>query len=361
MRIAIDLSQIIYGTGVSHYRENLVKNLLQIDKENEYLLYGGGFRRLHELKEKVEDLGNNSKTTVKTLMIPPRVADLIWNKFHLLPIEKLIGKFDLVHTSDWAEPPSLFPKVTTIHDIIPLKFPRITPKIVVETHKQRLKWVLKESSRIIVPSFQTKEDLLELGFDENKIRVIYEAPNLVKSTKEKIDEVRNKYKIHNDYLIAIGTNTRKNIERIINAFHLSKAGKNLKLIIVGEKRGIKNEDQSGVRFVGHVGNSELEALLTGSKALVFPSIYEGLGVPILEAFNCEVPVITSEVGSMKEVSGGASVLVDPYDVNSIASGIEVALNTPRALITKGLKRIKDFSWKKCAEETLGVYREVIDE
>lgn len=359
MKIAFDLSQILYGTGVSHYRENLIKNLLKIDNKNEYLLYGGSFRRWRELKIKNEELRITSKATTKTLLVPPRLADLIWNKLHILPIEKLIGKVDLIHTSDWAEPPSNSSKITTIHDLAALLFPKITPKIIVETHKNRLKWVLKESKRIIVPSLQTKADLVELGFKDEIIRVIYEAPNFQKAAKSEIENVKLKYKIYDDYIIAIGTNPRKNVERIINAYNFSKSGKKLKLLVIGESKNLKDENQRGVRFLGFVPDSDLGPLLTGSKALIFPSIYEGLGVPILDGFNCEVPVVTSNVGSMKEVSGGASVLVDPLNVNSIADGIEEALNKPKTLIAKGLARVKSFSWQKCAMETLEVYKEAV--
>ncbi len=355
MRYAIDLSQIIYGTGVSHYRENLVRNLLKIDSENEYVLYGGSLRRIKDLRFKINDLGLTPRTTVKTFPIPPRIADIVWNKLHILPIEKLIGQVDAVHTSDWAEPPSKMNKVTTVHDLVALKFSKITPRLVVETHKERLKWVNKESKIIIVPSIATKNDLIELGFDENKIRVIYEAPNLSKSNE--VEEIKKKYAIREDYIIAIGANPRKNTQSIIDAYHLSKYGKNLKLIIVGEKINTKLEDERGVRFLGHLPDDELSALLTGSSALVFPSLYEGLGIPVLDAFNCEVPVVTSNISSMPEVAGGAAVLVDPYDVNSIADGIEEALSKPKTLIAKGLKRVADFSWTKTAEETLKVYKE----
>ena len=361
MKIAIDLSQILYGTGVSHYRENLVKNLLKIDKENEYLLFGGSLRRGQELKTRIERLETNNKTSAKVFPIPPTLTNLIWNKLHILPIEKIIGQVDLIHTSDWAEPPSIYPKVTTIHDLIPLKFPKVTPTVIVAAHKDRLKWVKKESKRIIVPSQTTKNDLIEFGFNENIIKVIYEAPNLKKANDEEITVAKTKYRIHDNYIIAIGTNPRKNIDRIIDAYNLAKSGKNIKLLIVGEKRSLKHEDQRGVRFLGFVPDNDLGPLLTGSKALIFSSIYEGLGIPILDGFNCEVPVITSNIGSMKEISEDASILVDPYDVNSIADGIKKALETPKTLITKGLRQVSNFSWTNTAQETLKVYKEVLYE
>lgn len=357
MRIAIDMSPIIYGTGVSNYRINLVKNLLKIDIQNEYVLYGGSMRRLPELKSKIEEIIKGTSATSKTYPIPPRVANIIWNKLHILPIEKIIGQADLVHTSDWAEPPSNVTKITTIHDLVPIVLPRFTPKIIVETHKERLKWVQKESKKIIVPSNSTKEDLIKLGFEENKIVVIYEAPNITKASQAQVEDSKKKYSIHEDYIIMIGTNPRKNIERAVKAYHLAKHGKNLKMLIIGENKGLKLEDERGVRFLGFVPTEDLSPLLTGAKALVFPSLYEGFGVPILESFACEVPVVTSNISSMPEASGGAAILVDPYEPNSIAEGIEEALSKPKTLITKGLKVVANYSWQKCAEETLKVYKE----
>lgn len=354
MRISIDLSPIIYGTGVSNYRHNLVKNLIKFAPENEYLLYGGSLRRYKELKDKIESYGSPFS---KVFPIPPRLADIIWNKLHILPIEKIIGECDLIHTSDWSEPPSKIPKVTTIHDLVPLVLPKFTPKIIVETHKRRLEWVEKESKIIIAPSIATKMDMIKLGFDENRIRVIYEAPNFTKASENEVSVVKRKYSIHDEYIIMIGTNPRKNIERAINAYHLSKHGRNIKLLIIGEKKDIKISDERGVRFLGFVPTEDLSPLLTGSKLLLFPSLYEGFGVPILEGYLCEVPVVTSNISSMPEAAGGAAILVDPYDVNSIADGIEEALSKPKTLITKGLKVANNYSWQKNAEETLKVYKE----
>lgn len=354
MRVAIDVSPIIYGTGVSNYRHNLVKNLIKYVPENEYLLYGGSLRRYKELEEKIKSYGTSD---FKIFPIPPRLADILWNKLHILPIEKLIGECDLIHTSDWSEPPSRINKVTTIHDLVPLVLPKFTPKIIVDTHKQRLKWVEKESRIIIAPSIATKVDMIKLGFDENRIRVIYEAPNFTKASENSVSEVKRKYSIHDEYIIMIGTNPRKNIERAINAYHLAKHGKNIKLLIVGENKGLKSIDERGVRFLGFVPTEDLSPLLTGSKMLLFPSLYEGFGVPILEGYLCEAPVVTSNISSMPEAAGGASILVDPYDVNSIADGIEEALSKPKTLVAKGLKVASNYSWKKNAIETAKVYKE----
>jgi glycosyltransferase involved in cell wall biosynthesis len=112
-----------------------------------------------------------------------------------------------------------------------------------------------------------------------------------------------------------------------------------------------------VRYLGPVSDEDLAALYTGAEVLVFPSLYEGFGLPILDAFACGCPVVTSNLSSMPEVAGDAAVLVDPYDVNSIADGIEKALRWRKGLIEKGSKWVKQFSWIKTAAETLKTYKE----
>lgn len=293
----------------------------------------------------------------KVFLIPPTLADFIWNRLHVLSIEKLIGKVDVFHSSDWTQPPTKAFKITTIHDLIPLKFPKyIHPKIV-SVHKRRLEWVKKEVDRIIVPSGTTKEDLLLLGIAEEKIRVIPEAPVHSLSSRKEVDEVKRKYKIRTKYLLAVGLSPYKNTERIIKAFDLVGGGKDLKLVLVGRPNFVDIKERRGIVFVGSVSDAELSALYTGAEALVFPSLYEGFGIPILDAFNCRTPVVTSNLSSMPEVAGNAAVLVDPYDVNLIAGGIEKVLRGKKGFVDKGNRRVKDFSWEKTAVETVKVYKE----
>jgi glycosyltransferase involved in cell wall biosynthesis len=349
VKVAIDVSQIVYGTGVSRYTIELVKNLLKIDGSNEYVLFAGTLRRKDDILKIFPQ--------TKVFPIPPTLGDFIWNKLHVFPVDKLIGKVDVLHTSDWTEPPSKAFKVTTVHDLIPIKFPRITPPVILAAHRQRLKWIARESKRIIVPSINTKRDLVELGFDESIVRVTSEATSYEKADEKKVEETKRKYLIYDDYIISIGTKPWKNTDRIIRSYHLSKFGKNLKLVIVGERKGTDFKDERGVRYLGYVNEEDLRSLLTGAKVLVFPSLYEGFGIPILDAFACGTPVVTSNISSMPEVAGDAAVLVDPYDINSIADGIKKALDGPKSLIEKGTLRVKDFSWQKTARATLDVYNE----
>lgn len=355
MKIAIDISQIVYETGVSFYTKYLVESLLKLDTVNEYVLFAGALRRKAEILKAFPQ--------TKVFPIPPTVANLVWNKIHTLPVEKLVGKVDVFHSSDWAEPPSSAFKVTTVHDLGPILYPRLFPKElirdIVATHKQKLAWVKKESRRIIVPSVSTKTDLVNLGFDWSKIRVIPEAPSAIfkRASQESIEKLKNKYKISGKYLLAVGMNVRKNTDNIIRAFDLARSGQDLKLVFVGLPKYIDIKETRNVRIAGQIPIEELPVFYSGAEALVYPSFYEGYGLPILEAFACGTPVVTSNLSSMPEVAGEAAVLVDPMDVNSIADGIHTALRGPKGLIEKGMARVQEFSWEKTAKMTLDVYRE----
>lgn len=355
MRVAIDISQIIYGTGVSQYTSELVRHLLKFDKENEYLLFGGSLRRKKDIIKLFPQ--------ARVFPFPPTLANLIWNRLHILPVEKLIGNIDVLHTSDWAEPPSNAFKVTTVHDLSPLLFPNLFPRdilrSIVDAHRLKLSLVKKESKRVIVPTNATKEDLLTLGFDSDRIRVIPEAtrPLYRRVGSTEIERVKRKYKIFGDYLFAVGMDPRKNTERIIQAFELSRAGKNLKMVFAGQPKYMKVKQSRNIYILGRVEDSDMPALYSGAKAFVYPSLYEGFGLPILEAFTCGVPVVTSNISSMSEIAGQAAILVDPQNTNSIAEGILKALRGPKSFIEKGRARSREFSWEKTAFDTIRVYNE----
>jgi len=355
MKIAIDVSQVVYGTGVSVYTKELVKNLLKIDKKNQYFLFGGALRQIPTLKEYLGGLSGNFSSKVYPL--PPTLADILWNRLHVLPIEKLIGEVDIFHSSDWAQPPSEAFKVTTVHDLTPLRFPKLTHPTIYKAHKARLRWAKEEVDRVIVPSDATKEDLLSYGFNEAKVRVIPEAPSEIFYPRrmEEIKKLRAKYKIFGPFVISVGVGPRKNTQKVIKAFHLA-AEKNLKLVLLGRPRE-KIEDERGLRIFGQVAPDELAVFYSAAEALVYPSLYEGFGLPILEAFACGTPVVTSNLSSMAEVAGKAAVLVDPHEVESIVEGIKKALRGKVGLSRKGIARVSRFSWEKTAKMTLEVYSE----
>lgn len=355
MRIAIDISPVLYGTGVSVYTKNLVENLLNIDDKNEYILFGYSLRRKKELQEFVKTLDGNFNK--KLYNIPPMLAHTVWNKVHIFEVEKLIGNIDIFHSSDWVEPPSKSKKVTTVHDLAPFKYPKLTHPTILTVHKKKLAWVRQESEKIIVPSKATKKDLIEMEFNENKIVVIPEAVSdmFKPASKKEIELTKKRHKISGDYLLAVGVNPRKNTENIIKAFEKVKAGRDLKLILVGSPTYMELPEARDIRNLGHVSQDELITLYSGASVFVYPSLYEGFGLPILEAMAVGTPVVTSKLSSMTEAAGDAAVLVDPESAEAIADGIEKAMKEKKELVKKGKENLKRFSWEKNARETLKVY------
>ena len=356
MKIAIDASQVIYGTGVSVYTRLLIEHLLLIDEKNDYLIFGSSLRQKNQLRHFIDTL--KGRCSGKIFPYPPTLANIIWNKLHILPIERLIGDVDVFHSSDWTQPPSKAYKVTTVHDLFPIKFPKLTHPKIVDAHSHRLKWVMKEVDEIIVPSETTKEDLSNYQI-KGKISVIPQAPDPIfkPATKLEIEKCKRKYQINDEYVISVGINPRKNIERIIAAFEKVRPGLGLKLIVVGYPY-IKIEAPRGVKILGHVVKDDLPALYSGSKALVYPSLYEGFGFPILEAYKCEIPVVTSNLGIMLELGKNAAVLVNPEETDSIAEGIVKAIKEKEELIKKGREEVKKYSWMLVAERTLNIYNSI---
>jgi len=361
MKVAIDISQSIYGTGVSVYTLSLVSSLISQFPNDQFFLFGGSLRRKKELERIVKRL----KTKGKIYPFPPRLMDFIWNSLHILPVEKLIGNVDLIHTSDWAEPPSSIPKVTTVHDLIPFKYPDKTHPRVRSAHKKRLSWVKRESKAIIAVSQSTKRDLINiLKVPEEKITVIYEAAEgfYTQQPQAMVENIKRKYKLDSDYLFSLSTlEPRKNQAGLIDAFKkVKKTHPDLKLVIGGRDGwGEAPKPAEDVIFPGFIPNADLPALYSGCLAYVLPSFYEGFSLSQLSAMACGAPVVTSNVSSMPEVVGSAGVLVDPESVKSIAAGIIRAIKTRASLSEKGLERSKEFTWAKAAKQTHDLYKQVL--
>lgn len=385
MKIGIDVSPIVYGTGVSIYTKNLVENLLNIDQENEYTLFFSSLRR------KFPSLSVTGYE-FRAIRIPPTILDILWNKLHILPVETFVGDVDVFHCSDWTQPPARKAKlVTTIHDLSFLRWPKTAHPKVLKAQKKRLKWVEKEADAVIAISQATKNEIVELtDIPEKKITVIYEdVSEDVKKFKSdqspasrqggRIANLKEKYKIEGKYIMAIGSQApRKNIEMLVKAFlnvqssnvpALNTANqadrqifKKLHLVIAGRYEA--GEDlPEGVIATGFLDREELLELINHAEAFIYPSLYEGFGLPILEAFSLQTPVVTSNCSSMAEIADNSAVLVDPKSVESIAKGIKTIVNDKglqKDLTAKGSRRLNDFSWKKTAEQTLKVYKHIAD-
>lgn len=361
MKIAIDISQLVYGTGVSVYTKRLVENLIGIDKTNEYKLFAGSLRQREKIVEFTREFDKQKNVSSFLCPISPFFADLVWNKLHILNLSTFMPGVDVFHSSDWSQPPSSSFNVTTVHDLTPVKFPKETSSRVVNVHKSRLGWVIKEVDRIIVPSKTTKEDLISLGGQESKIRVIPEAQDSLFKLSSKFDlkEMQEKFNLRDEYFLVVGTSKRKNLDRITESFNKIKDSLVVKkLVIVGEKPKLLKVNKD-IIYLGKVATTDLVRLYGGAVALIYVSLYEGFGLPVLEAMACGIPVVASNTSSLPEVGGKACLYVDPLDVDSIAFGMREILRKREEYVKRGKKRIQFFSWKKTARETLDVYREFL--
>jgi len=372
MKIGIDISQIVYGTGVSVYTKNLVKSLLKINNEDEFLLFGGSLRQREALKDFISSLSSFNNVTGRVFFIPPKLADILWNKLHILPIDSLLGKVDVFHSSDWTQPPSNSAKVTTIHDFGFIKYPSTAHPKIASTMKGRFEWVKKDVDLIIAISKATKNDIVDiLGISPKKVKVVYEAlPKDIKKVQNNklIADVKKKYKIKNDFLLSVATlEPRKNLKRVILAFNeVKKIIPDIQLVLAGKLgwdqdiKKMMGKRPKDIIFTGFIDREhELSSLYSSASCFVFPSLYEGFGLPILEAMVCGCPVVTSNISSMPEVAGDAAVLVEPLEVESISHGIVKAIKEKDALVKKGFEQIDKFSWEKTAKETLRVYKQAV--
>jgi glycosyltransferase involved in cell wall biosynthesis len=402
MKIAIDISSVVYGTGVSVYARNLVRALLKINGRNEYVLFAGTWRQNERILEfekelrKGKGIKEGENFEVKILPIPPKLQAVLWNDWHVLSLEKLIGSHDVYHSLDWSMAPTKAKTLITVHDLFFLKRPDLQQHPYRKTLETRLKRARDKKIYAIAVSEATKKDLVELlGYPEELVTVVYEAADLrVKSQESRVknDEILKKYGLEKPYLLMVGTlEPRKNLRRTIKAFGKlesrvkSQESRELKLVIAGKggwgtSTGSIDSLQAGsaqvfekqnfgesVKFIGYVSDEDKFALMKSAVGFLYPSLYEGFGLPILEAFACGVPVLTSNVSSMPEVAGRApsgarqaAIYVDPYDMASIRAGVEKMINLSNVernkLIQNGYKQLKKFSWEKAARETLKIYK-----
>ncbi len=287
-------------------------------------------------------------------------------------------KIDLFHATDYLIPRfNKIPVVATLHDAIMLKHPEWC-----NPHLRKLKnFLIKRSltwtDHVIAISKAMVPDLVEYwGVAENKISVVYQGISdwwLEKISAEAKKTVLDKFNLKENFLLSVGTlQPRKNFTRIIQAYESlpDAIQKKHKLVLVGkdgwQSTEIRHEilritAENKAVWLQYVTQEELRVLYQSAQLLLFPSLSEGFGLPILEAFASNVPVITSNTTSLPEAAGDAAYFVDPCSVEEISQGIITLLENPSlcaTLITKGHERVQQFTLKKCAEETLRVYRSI---
>ena len=292
----------------------------------------------------------------------------IWYEYSLPRILKKISPDVFISPDAITSLKCHFPNLVVLHDLNFVHYPEVMPLLFRKYYRYYTPKFAKKATRIATVSHFSKEDIIkQYNIPESKIDVVYNGSgNMYSPVSDNIKEdTRKKYTNGEEFFIFIGAlNPRKNLSRIFKAFDLFKINTHspVKFIVVGEKmywsEDIKEayekmEFKNDVIFTGRLKQSELSLVLASAKALVFTSLLEGFGIPIIEAFNAEVPVITSNLTSMPEIADDAALLVDPLSIEEIANAMLTVYenqNLVEEMIKKGRTRRKDFSWDKTAEE-----------
>ena len=367
MRIGIDVRKL-HDFGVGTYVRNLVRWLARLDRESEYVL----ICRRGDC-ESIEQLGPNFRP------LPDRSDNYSVAEQFTIPFDLARAKADLFHAPHYVLP-ALTPcrSIVTIHDCIHLMFPQYLPGRLAHTYARVAFWLAaNRSARVLTVSEASKRDILRFcPIPSDKVDVIYNAiddrfsqpPDVTQMTR-----VRERYQLHDRFLLYSGNvKPHKNLERLIDAFGRLRQHEfgDIKLLITGSeisryatlRRAVHRYNlHKHVRFLGFLPAETLAILYQLADAFVFPSLYEGFGLPPLEAMASGTPVLTSNVSSLPEVVGDAALLIDPYDPESIADGMRRILSDDtmrERLISRGRARASSFSWEESVKRVLTIYRSV---
>ena len=366
MRIALDTTRINIPDGGGRYTNEILKYLCKLHPNDSFFAIGP--------KPGYEHKYNNLK------LIQYRTVDGIPSRLaYTIGISKILKRYkiDVFHNiTNYGIYNSSCPTVTTVHDLLTYKFPNLRSKrIQWYLYKFYLPYLLKKSTKIIAVSNNTKNDLKEL-YGINNVDVIYEGFD-EKIFNENVDNDENilaKYRIKSDYLLFVGYLTpKKNMDTILKSLDYMRRELNFTIhfVIVGQ-RGPGAEDifslidtmkfNNQISELGFVSDDELGAIYRNAKVFVFPSIYEGFGLPVLESMACSTPVIASNAGSLPEIVGNDEFLCPPNSVETWAYKIYKLFNDKsyyKSASNFCINRSKEFSWVKCAKDIMKIYKEIL--
>jgi glycosyltransferase involved in cell wall biosynthesis len=370
IRIAIDAHTV--GTklgGNESYAVNLIESLAEIDNVNQYTIYV----TTSEARERFSSRWPNFKVR-STLPHTPLIRIPL-----TLSAELRKNPIDVLHVQFTAPPFCPCPVVVSIHD---LSFEHL-PQTFNRRSRTQLRLTVRHSARraarILSLSQHTRRDIIETyGINPERVTAIpLAAPDHFGpiTDNRELQRVRHNYGIDGDYILSVGSiQPRKNLARLVRAFASLRgewsAAKLPKLVLVGKSAWLYDETlraleetnvKDAVVLTGYVPESDLPALYSGALCFVYPSYFEGFGLPPLEAMKCGAPVIVGNRTSLPEVVGDAALSVDPFDVDAIATAIKKLINDSalrKELSVKGQTRAKQFSWRETARQTLVVYKEV---
>ncbi len=372
MRIDLNVSKIfdVY-TGVDRYASNLYRSLLKVDSKEDYGFYTSG------------RMGDTTMTDTDGTLLEEPTASLqnntlrtSWEQIilHLFSRKDGLGLFHYTnHTISLVQ--RTRPFIITVHDIAYIRFPWLFNKSSQIYKKYTNKSAIRKADIIIVPSYSTKKDLTYLfGIRSDKIKVVCHGVESRFRHISNIEEYRLRNNLPVKMILYVGTlEPGMNIVTLIKAFkELRERGlKDYKLVVAGDKRHCikqlldevkSNNLEQAVLFPEVVRDKDLPLLYNCARIFVYPSLYEGFGLPPLEAMACGIPVITSNTSSLPEVVGDAGIMVDPTDINSLSDVMCKVIKDKELRLRMrkmGLERSKLFSWEKAAKEILVIYDEAL--
>ena len=370
MKISMDARgvNLFNGTGIGTYTENLLKELLNIDNKNEYSLFWAG-----------SNYENYKKDNTKIILTSKRHSAFYEN--HYFPKYTKSNNIDIHHIpqNGMGLYDGYFTKsIVTIHDLIPYILPETTGRGYLERFISNMPNILDKAKGILTVSEYSKRDILKF-FNHLPSDKIFVTPLAANSNFKPLDKnycktlIKNKYNFSSPYILYIGGfSSRKNAKDLITSFnnifrdlnepHTLLLGgsikdEGLKLVEYTKTLSFKNN----IVFTGFIEDDLLPTLYNGAELFAYPSLYEGFGLPPLEAMSCMTPVITTNVTSIPEVTKDSCILIDPNNISALENMLLTLLNNKtlrEELAKKGYERSKDFSWKKTAEKTLEVYNKV---
>ena len=367
VRVAIDARKL-HDFGIGTYIRNLLRQLARIDRETDYVLLS---------PETDLDIAAHLGPNFRTVLEPSPNYSLR-EQIHV-PLVLRRERPDVYHAPHYVLPPAVpCRSVVTIHDCIHLMFPQYLPNKAAYLYARASMWAaVKRSTCILTVSEASKRDILHFfNVAPEKIVVAYNAIDdhfWLTPPEEEVARVRERYQLDHPFVLYVGNiKPHKNLVRLIEAFaELRRTGPDeLKLLIIGDeisklpalRRAVhRHKLHKHVRFLGYVSDGTLRILYRLAALFVFPSLYEGFGLPPLEAMASGTPVVASNQSSLPEVMGDAAVLVDPYDVGSIVDGMRRVLTDPvlaSDLRRRGPARAREFSWARSVEQTHAVYSRV---
>ncbi|WP_252221735.1 MULTISPECIES: glycosyltransferase family 1 protein [unclassified Clostridium] len=372
MKVSIELQPCLKNkSGIGVYTYELTKRLQNF---RDIKVEGSIFNFLNRNDISTDIQGLDIKKNICSLF-PYGIYRRIWSyapiKYNFL----FRGNADIYQFFNFVIPSNISGKViTTIHDLTYILYPNTMDTSNRKRLEKDMKKTVNRADYIITISENSKSDIIKyLGIDENKIQVVY--PGVGETYKRMLDNyeiesVKKKYSIENEYILYLGTlEPRKNIETIIRAYNLfTQSNKNnIKLVLAGKKGWLYDDIfklikefgiEDNVIFTDYVDDKDKPALYQGAKLFLFPSLYEGFGIPLVEAMASRTPVITSNSSSLPEVAGEAAIITAPLDYKEISKSIERVLNDSELrekMINEGVKQANKFSWDASAEKLKNIY------